>query len=178
LGKARNSSFKPFPPQNAYLEIDFSNFHEPTPEDIRSAIRQTIEFQLNPPIKNLGVKGMRLTSKELLKWPDFFKEYDLRMNLFSLYIFIEIGGTGGGCFRYMYSRFLKESAEILKDDRLMISSEKMEKSGKLFSEIGMMFKEAETADDLPERIKKASHSFHEIADIEEDTLRELSAFIQ
>jgi hypothetical protein len=34
------------------------------------------------------------------------------MNLFSLYVFIEIGGTGGGCFRYMYARFLNEAAGV------------------------------------------------------------------
>jgi len=49
------------------------------------------------------------------------------MNLFNLYIFIEIGGTGGGCFRYMYSRFLKESAKVTKNNQLMELAEKFYK---------------------------------------------------
>ena len=62
--------------------------------------------QLHPLIRNLGVKGLRRTSRELVKGPTMFTEEELRMQLFNLYLFIEIGGTGGGCFRYMYARFL------------------------------------------------------------------------
>jgi hypothetical protein len=81
-------------------------------------LKQTAESQLNPPIKNLGVKGLQYSAKEILKWPQTFKNKELRMNLFSLYIYIEIGGTGGGCFRYMYSRFLKEASKLLADKTL------------------------------------------------------------
>jgi hypothetical protein len=170
---ARGSTFKPFPPRNTRLEFDFSRYHQPEPGDIYSAIRQTIDSQLNPPIKNLGVKGIRHTSKELLKWPVLFKDHELRMNLFTLYIFIEIGGTGGGCFRYMFSRFLRESAEITKNDRLLQPAEKFQKSGELFSEIGLLFKKAEKLTDIPDRIKKASGLFDKIADLEEDAYKEL-----
>ncbi|MGZ8885912.1 MAG: DUF4872 domain-containing protein [Halobacteriota archaeon] len=41
-----------------------------------------------------------------------------RMNLFSLYVFIEIGGTGGGCFRYLYARFLNEAAAVTGSSEL------------------------------------------------------------
>ncbi|MCP8311086.1 MAG: BtrH N-terminal domain-containing protein, partial [Candidatus Methylarchaceae archaeon HK01M] len=107
LSKARGSTHKPFPPKNAYLEFEFEKYHDPRPEDVLSALRQTAESQLNPPIKNLGVKGLKYTANEILKWPKIFEDKELRMNLFNLFIYIEIGGTGGGCFRYMYSRFLK-----------------------------------------------------------------------
>ena len=174
LSKARGSKFKPFPPKNAYLAFDFNKYHPPTKEDICSSIKQTVESQLNPPIKNLGVKGIKHTAKEIMKWPDMFNEYDLRMNLFSLYIYIEIGGTGGGCFRYMYSRFLKEAADIIKNHKFIGPSEKIHKSGEMFTDIGLMFKEAETAKDIGDRIKKASTLFQKIADIEENAYLELS----
>jgi len=98
LRKARSSPYKPFPPKNTYLEFDFKSFHNPRTEDIYSAIKQTIESQLKPPIKNIGIKGIRHAAREIIKWPNMFKDKELRMNLFNLYIFIEIGGTGGGCF--------------------------------------------------------------------------------
>ncbi|MGZ8889607.1 MAG: DUF4872 domain-containing protein [Halobacteriota archaeon] len=41
-----------------------------------------------------------------------------RMNLFSLYVFIEIGGTGWGCFRYLYARFLNEAAAVTGSSEL------------------------------------------------------------
>jgi len=104
LQKARNSPYKPLPPTNTYLEFDFSGFHKPTEVDIYSAISQNVEAMLYPPISNLGVKGIRRTAKEIFKWPNLFNDRELRMNLFSVYIFIEISGTGGGSFRYIYSR--------------------------------------------------------------------------
>jgi hypothetical protein len=174
LRKARGSPFKPFPPQNTYLDFDFSGFHQPEPDDIYSSIKQTIDSQLNPPIKNIGIKGLNHTSKELLKWPEFFSDHTLRMNLFSLYIFIEIGGTGGGCFRYMYSRFLSESARITGNNRLKGPAGKFMKSGENFSAAGQLFRDAEKAEDLPDRIKKASEHFKTIAQIEEEALNELS----
>lgn len=178
LSKARSSTYKPFPPKNTYLEFDFKNYHNPKTEDIYSAIKQTIESQLNPPIKNIGIKGMRHTAKELLKWPNIFKDKELRMNLFSLYIFIEIGGTGGGCFRYMYSRFLKESAKITGNKGLSEASEKIYESGKLFSTIGLLFKNAENEQNINEKIEIASEKFKRIADIEEETFNCLSAGIR
>ena len=174
LKKARGSAFKPFPPQNAYFEFDFSGYHQPESEDIYSAMKQTIDSQMNPPIKNIGIKGIKHTSKELLKWPDIFSDHELRMNLFTLYIFIEVGGTGGGCFRYMYSRFLKESAVITNNDKLLGPAEKFEKAGKLFSATGLLFKDSEKAGDLRERIKKASENFNDIYGIETDAFNELS----
>ena len=173
LSKARNSAYKPFPPKNTYFEFDFSKYHQPMTEDIYSSIKQTVEAQLNPPIKNIGVKGIRHTAKEILKWHNIFNDYDLRMNLFSIYIFFEIGGTGGGCFRYMYSRFLKESAKVTSNDKLLNLSEKIQKSGEMFTEIGLLFKEAQRMKDINDRIKKASGIFNNIADLEEDVYTEL-----
>lgn len=178
LRKARSSKYKPFPPKNTYLEFDFKNFHNPTTEYIYSAIKQTIESQLNPPIKNIGVKGIRHTAKEILKWPAIFKDKELRMNLFNLYIFIEIGGTGGGCFRYMYSRFLEESARITGNKGLAKISTKINESGKLFSEIGQSFKNAETDTDLMSKIKIVSEKFEKIATMEENAFGCLSDIIK
>jgi hypothetical protein len=175
LSKARSSTYKPFPPKNTYLKFDFSKYHHPATEDIYSAIKQTVESQLNPPIKNMGIKGIRHASKELLKWPEMFGEYDLRMNLFSIYLFIEIGGTGGGCFRYMYSRFLEESVKITKNDKLLASAERIWEAGKMFSEIGNLFKESEKAEDLRQRIRKASDTFRAIAELEEDVFAGLAS---
>jgi hypothetical protein len=175
LSRARNSNYKPFPPKNAYLEFDFEGFHNPTAEDFFSSIRQAAESQLNPPIKNLGVKGLRHTAKEILKWPQIFKDRELRMNLFSLYVFIEIGGTGGGCFRYMYSRFLKEATKTAADNVIEQASELFSQSGRKFTEIALMFKDAEHAQNIDKRIQIASQKFQEIADVEEDAYAKLAS---
>jgi len=168
LRTARGSTHKPFPPKNTYLEFDFERYRHPRPEDLISAIKQTADSQLNPPIKNLGIKGIRHTANEILKWPQMFKDKDLRMNLFSLYIYIEIGGTGGGCFRYMYSRFLKEAEKTVGNKALEEASEMFDQTGRKFTEIALMFENAERMQDTNERLSAASEKFHVIADLEEN----------
>jgi hypothetical protein len=174
LKKARGSPHKPFPAKNTYLEFDFSDYHQPSTEDIYSSIQQTVESLLHPPIKNIGVKGLRHSAKEIKKWPALFNDYDLRMNLFSIFIFFEIGGTGGGCFRYMYSRFLKEAAQITRNEKLLDSSKKIHKAGEMYTDIGLLFEEAEKIKDIDERIQKTSDAFLSIADLEEETFSDLS----
>jgi hypothetical protein len=173
LGKARDSEYKPFPPKNMYIEFDFRKYHDPQPQDVYSSIKQTVEAQLNPPIKNIGVKGIRHAATEIMKWPSIFDDRELRMALFNLYIFIEIGGTGGGCFRYMYSRFLDEAAKITKNEWLKDTSEMFNESGKKLSEIGLIFKDAEKMSKIREEIEVASSKFDEIADIEEKACLDL-----
>jgi hypothetical protein len=143
FGKQEDQNTSLFPPKNTYLEFKFDAFHEPQAEDIFSSVMQTAESQLHPPIKNIGIKGLKHTSKEILKWPNMFEERELRMNLFTLYIFIEIGGTGGGCFRYMYSRFLKEAMEITGNRTLGRAAELFNEAGEKFTVIGLTFKDAE-----------------------------------
>lgn len=167
LGKARSSEHKPFPPKNTYLEFDFKNYRDPGEKEIYSAIRQNMEAMLEPPISNLGIKGIRRTADEIVNWKNLFDDRVLRLNLFTLYIFIEIGGTGGGSFRYMYSRFLKESAGITGNKELLKAAEMVNDSGKSFTKIGMLFKDAENVPDLDDRIKKASRLFMEAAEKEE-----------
>jgi hypothetical protein len=168
LSLARNSPFKPFPPKNKHLEFDFSNYHQPTQEDIYAAIQQTVQEQLEPPIKNLGIKGLRHTAKEILKWPTYFDDFSLRMNLFSIYIYVEIGGTGGGCFRYMYARFLNEAAQITGNNRLIDIANRLHQSGTILSEIATMFKEAQQMQYIQDSIEAASEKFNYVADLEEE----------
>jgi len=177
LANARSSPFKPFPPKNLRLEFDFTRFRNPGTAEVVSSIEQTIDAHLNPPIKNFGVEGMRHTASQLLKWPAMFEEKELRMNLFNLYVFIEIGGTGGGCFRYMYSRFLKEAAKITGNAAFTKAAGLFDRSGKTFSTIGTMFKDAEKMRDLEENIRAAANHFRDIAGIEEEAFRFLKASI-
>ena len=171
LRKARASKYKPFPPKNLWLEFDFSGFHAPGREDIAAAIRQMIDAELRPPIKNFGVRGMRHAADELLKWPDQFGDRVLRMQLFNLYIFIEVGGTGGGCFRPMYSRFLAQSADVVKNPALATAADAFEIIGAQFSMIGHLFKQAATLKNIQGRVNAASAGFRELADKEEAACR-------
>ena len=92
------------------------------------------------------------------------------MNLFNVYIFIEIGGTGGGCFRYMYARFLKDAARLTGDKKLEDASALMDQSGRMFSEIGLKFKDYGDKSRLGERIAEASEIFTAASPIGRESL--------
>jgi len=57
---------------------------------------------------------------------------------------------------------------------LLEASEKIEKSGELFTKIGLLFKEAETAESISDRIKEASGIFLDLAGLEEDAFTGLA----
>jgi hypothetical protein len=173
LERARNSPHKPFPPKNTWLEFDFSGYYPPRPVDIYSAIHQTINDMLNPPISNAGVKGIRRTGKEMMKWIKMYDEKTARMILFNIHIFIDIGGTGGGIFRFMYSRFLKEASEITANPALAEISEILEASGRQFSETGKLFKDYEIDYDMEDRIRLANEKLNDIANIETVAYKQL-----
>ena len=123
LEKARGSTYKPFPPKNAWCTFDFSGFHPPTAEETRLAIANQARAMLNPPIKNMGVKGIRTAAERIVQWPEQMDAEAVRWALFNTYIFINAeGGTGGGIFRYMFGRFLQEAAAITGDWRLSESA--------------------------------------------------------
>lgn len=170
---ARSSKFKPFPPKNTCFDFDFGSYHDPTKDGIYAAIRQAADAQLNPPIKNIGIRGIRHAACEIGRWPDRFDEQMLMMNLFNLYIFIEIGGTGGGCFRYMYARFLKEAAEITGDSRIEEAAALIDRSGQLFTKTGLMFKDYTDKSLIDERIAAAGEMLKKAADLEEEAFRYL-----
>lgn len=167
LRQARSSTYKPFPPKNLRLEFNFSRFRMPAAEETRTAIAQAAEAHLHPPIRNMGVSGMRHAAAQLPKWPGLFNDFELRINLFNLYIFIEIGGTGGGAFRAMYARFLREASTLARLPALAEAAADFSESARLFSAIGELFKDAETADDLEDKIRTAGDSFLQLADVEE-----------
>lgn len=113
LGAARGSRCRPFPPGRAWRRFDFSSFRAPRPAELKAAMAAQAAGMLEPPIANLGYKGIAKAAAECPKWPALLGEGKLPMALFNLYIFVNAkGGTGGGCFRYMFGRFLEEAAAL------------------------------------------------------------------
>ena len=148
LARARGSKFKPFPPWYTWYTFDFSGKRPPEPEEVQQAIREVVAGMLEPPITNLGVKGIRKAVKRTLKWPETMDEEQLRFACFNVFIFIDAeGGSGGGIFRYMYSRFLREAAEITEDDRMIAVADEFQRIGDRWQEVAGIFKGVSEADD-------------------------------
>jgi len=178
LEKARGSTFKPFPPRHKWYTFDFSGKRQPTAEEVCQAIAEQVRGMLEPPISNFGVKGIRKAAQRLLKWPDVMDEDALRGALFNAFVFIDaMGGTGGGIFRYMFSRFLREAAAITDDTRLLPVADEFQRIGDKWQAAAEMFKGASEADDPAAALPEISPLFLELADLEEAAWSQLREIV-
>ena len=174
LEKARGSTHQPFPPKHKWLTFDFSQKRQPAADEVRQAIAQQAEPMLEPPISNIGVKGIRKAAKMAVKWPDSMSEQELRWTLFNCYIFISPeGGSGGGNFRTMFSRFLHEGAGITGDPRLDQSVSEFKHIADEWEKLGEWFKQASEAADPASLLDECASQLNELADLEEAAWRRL-----
>ena len=111
LEKARAEK-GPMSSKSLYYTINKTNKKFDPKIAIPNAIRTNAVDFLNPPINNIGYKGILKTSKELFKWFDNSK--DIENDFSSSAMLMERAGTGGALFRNLYRDFLLESFELLK----------------------------------------------------------------
>jgi hypothetical protein len=176
LAQARGSNFKPFPPQNRLYRYDFGEFHLPEPEDVLTSIREAATLMINPPISNLGIKGIRKAAMRIPKWAEMMDQGTLRLACFNVYIFIDAaGGSGGGIFRYMYGRYLKEAAEITGRSELITVGDEFKHIGDRWQEVAAIFKRAAAMDDPATVLSETSTPLFEIADLEQAAWEKLLA---
>ncbi len=176
LERARGSKHKPFPPKHGWWTFDFSGKRWPRAEEVRQAIQQQAEPMLEPPIRNIGVKGIRKAAQMIPKWPDKLGPDELRWALFNTYIFIApVGGSGGGCFRYMFSRFLREAVEITGDERLAESADEFQQIGDAWERLGQWFQQASEVPDPVSILGECVAPMNELADLEEGAWRRLQS---
>jgi hypothetical protein len=179
LAKARGSRHKPFPPQNKWYTFDFRGKRQPTAQEIREAIAEQVQPMLAPPIRNIGVRGIRKAAGEIPKWPARLDADELRLALFNAWIFISPeGGSGGGLFRYMLSRFLREAAGAVQDTRLADSADAFQVIGHRWEELGAWFQEVSETEDPAARLDECVAPLKALADMEEVAWQQLAAIAQ
>jgi hypothetical protein len=174
LAKARGSKFKPFPPRNTWYTFNFSHKRPPTSREVKQAIREVTTGMLKPPITNLGVKGIRTAAERILQWPKIMNQDDLRHACFNVFVFIDAkGGSGGGIFRYMYGRFLKEAAVIVGDEKLTKVGNEIHEIGDKWQQAAQIFEKAYTAANASALLPEASQLILDIAGREQTAWEEL-----
>ena len=135
LKKARSSKHPPFPAKNKLLKIRYPTQIANLEKGITDAIQECLTSMLNPPIRNIGLAGIKKWADIVLKWPLQFKGMNLLGALFNVFIYIEVGGTGGSAFRTMYAQFLREASSILNKPDLSEVAGIFENSGRVWKEI-------------------------------------------
>jgi hypothetical protein len=136
LQKARASEFKPFPAMNQMVRFSFPEKLTPLEDIIPAAIHENVGALLNPPISNIGVKGIKRWSTELTKYPKIIPDpRDLAHALVMHYVYIETGGSGGAIFRQIYRDFLEEAGQLLSNTGILRAAEKFDEIVFLWREI-------------------------------------------
>jgi hypothetical protein len=168
LERARGSTFKPFPPKHRWYTFDFTAARPPTPDEVREAITDACRQMLEPPISNLGVKGIRKAATETRKWPKILDDAALRRTCFNVALFIDRrGGTGGGIFRTMYARFLTEAATLTNEPRLSELAPELDAIGDRWEGVATAFARAAESADPAAQLDAAVEPMAEIAELEQ-----------
>ncbi len=177
LEKARGSTYKPFPPKNRWYTFDFSHKRNPTDEEVRQAIFEQAQAMLEPPIRNFGVQGIRKAAQMIPRWPDALNPEGIKWALFNTYIFISpVGGSGGGNFRYMFSRFLGEAAELVHAPRLQASAQAFQHIADKWEALAEWFRQASEEAQPAALLHECVAPLNELADLEEKAWKDLNHF--
>ncbi len=169
LEEARDSRHRPFPPRNRWYTLKVPEELTPLSKAIQKALTKNYQEMLNPPIKNLGLKGMKYFAQDIVNWPQEIAPSFLNPALVNTYIYMEEDGTGGGLFRRVYARFLKEAGEILGNAALKDLSLEYEEVANHWTDLAKIFLEASKTNDR-EVFTKSQPKILEIATLEEKAL--------
>ncbi|MFG1954020.1 BtrH N-terminal domain-containing protein [Micromonospora sp. NPDC048830] len=139
---------------------------------IRAAIRSNAHAFLNPPIANLGHRGIGKAARQVARWLD--RSSDPSRDLPLAATLMERGGTGGALFRNMYRDFLAECATIVDDDNLHLGHQAYAEAAPLWTEVARRIATAgETGN--PDHLTRASKTLTELADKERLAMHMLAA---
>jgi hypothetical protein len=144
----------------------------PSPESrIIPAITQCADAFLNPPIANLGHRGIGKAARQVTRWLD--RSADPSRDLPLAATLMERGGTGGSLFRAMYRDFLAEATTIVDDDNLRRGHELYAEIAPRWTEVADRITAAgETGD--TDHLARASAILTELAESERHAMQVLS----
>ena len=152
LELARNEK-GPMSSKNLSYSIQKTEKEYDLKETITRAIKNNANDYLNPPISNIGYKGILKTSEEIKKW--FKNSKNIENEFSTTAMLMEEAGTGGALFRNLYRDFLKESSEIMENETLQNVYTMFVEIANLWNQVSQMFAEtAKTKDIL--NIERAS----------------------
>jgi hypothetical protein len=163
---ARNEK-GPMSSKNLSFTIDKIGKQPDLREIIPQAIIQNAKDFLNPPIKNIGYKGIEKTYKEIFKWYETSKNIGNDFKVQST--LMERAGTGGALFRNIYRDFLRESYAITQNKKIKIAYNHYIEIAELWTKVSMLFNQVGETKDI-EYVKQASYNLGLIADKEKNAM--------
>lgn len=142
---------------------------------IKTAILNNANDFLNPPIKNLGYKGIKKTATEIKKW--FATSNDIKGEFQTSAMLMERAGTGGALFRNLYRDFLEESSSLLKAKAIDVAHSEFVNHAHSWTELSNLFMMiGETQDE--KYLEMASKLFIHLSVKEKETMEVLRNGLQ
>ncbi|NBE82582.1 BtrH N-terminal domain-containing protein [Micromonospora rubida] len=170
LERARNER-GPMTARNLSYTIAGPTVRPDLGDAVRAAIRNNAHAFLNPPIANLGHRGIDKAARQVARWLD--RSSDPSRDLPLAAMLMERGGTGGALFRAMYRDFLAECATIVDDDNVRLGHRLYDEIAPLWTEVSHHLTAAgETGD--PDHLTRASVVLTELANRERHAMQILS----
>lgn len=157
----------PMSSRNLYYTLHKSSKDFDLKNSIITPIRNNAKDYLNPPITNIGYKGIKKTSVEIIKW--FKTSKDVENDFKASAMMMEKAGTGGALFRNLYRDFLKESYDLLKLDKLKMGHEAFVEIAELWTLVAQLFVKVSETEDF-EYIEQASETLQTISDREKSAM--------
>jgi hypothetical protein len=160
--------FKPFPPKSAWMEYDFTAFHQPEPAVVKAALGKCAGEMLHAPIKNMGVMGIRTAGQHMRTWPETMDDRTLTAACANAALYIRAdAGTGGGLFRWMYARFIREAAQLLNEAELNAAADGLQEAGNRWEKVADLLEALKTCADMRRVSDELATELDELSEIEQ-----------
>ncbi|MEU5042719.1 BtrH N-terminal domain-containing protein [Streptomyces griseorubiginosus] len=144
----------------------------PAPEkSVVPAITACAHAFLNPPIANLGHRGIDKAGKAVRTW--LRRSDDPGRDLPQAALLMEKAGTGGALFRNLYRDFLAECAESLDSDHLRTGHRLYAEAAALWTEVAALITRAGESGE-EQYLVRAGTTLLELSRIEREAMEALS----
>ncbi|QUC62252.1 BtrH N-terminal domain-containing protein [Streptomyces sp. A2-16] len=144
----------------------------PSPhEAIVPAITACAHTFLNPPIANLGHRGIEKSGKLVRTW--LRRSDDPGRDLPQAALLMEKAGTGGALFRNLYRDFLAECAEFVDSDHLRTGHRLYAEAAALWTEVAVLITKAGESGE-EQHLAQAGTALLELSRIEREAMEALS----
>lgn len=125
---------------------------------------------VNPPINNLGYKGITKAAREVKRW--FARTNDPQRDLTLTAMLMERAGTGGALFRNLYRDFLGECAALLDHDAIAEGHRRYSEIAPIWTQVAALLHDAGTTGEQ-RHLDDASQLLTQLAELEKTAMQSL-----
>lgn len=144
--------------------------HRLPEESARPAIRACADAFVNPPIANLGHRGIEKASRLVRSWLQ--RSDRPGEDLPRAALLMEKAGTGGALFRNLYRDFLAECAQWIDSDHLRTGHRLYGEAATLWTRVaGLIAAAGESGD--PDHLTQAGDLLRQLARVEREAMQSL-----